>query len=200
MYKIVKDFEKAIASYAGAKYGVAVSSCTNAIFLCCNYLFSGWSNMVTIPKRTYPGVACSIINANGCVKFVNKKWKGVYKLEPYPIYDSAKRFKKNMYIKGSYYCLSFHANKHLNIGRGGMILTDDPKAVKWFNRVKFDGRHEGMPLYKDKSDIVGWNMYLTPEQAMRGLRIFNKIKNENLPDQKEIPDYPDLSKWEAFKC
>lgn len=37
-YKIVSDFEQAIAEYAGSKYAVAVESCTAAIFLSLMYV------------------------------------------------------------------------------------------------------------------------------------------------------------------
>ena len=30
VYDVVKDFEERVAEYAGANYGVAVNSCTNA--------------------------------------------------------------------------------------------------------------------------------------------------------------------------
>ena len=193
MYKIVKDFEKAIAKYAGAKYGVAVSSCTNAIFLCLKYM--PFPETVKLPKRTYPGVACSILNAGHKIKFIDKKWKGVYQLKPFLIYDSALRFRKDMYREG-YYCLSFHYKKHIPIGRGGMILTDNKEAIKWFNQMKFDGRHEGVPLHKDRGKLCGYNLYMTPEQALRGLMLFDRIKDESLPDLND--KYPDLSKWEGL--
>ena len=37
-FAIVDNFEKRVAQYTGAKYAVALDSCTNAIFLCCKYL------------------------------------------------------------------------------------------------------------------------------------------------------------------
>lgn len=194
-YKIVGEFEKTIAEYAGARYGVAIDSCTNAIFLCCKYK---QIRIACIPKHTYPGVACSIIHAGGRAIFLNLKWKGAYALAPHNIVDSALRFRKGMYRKGSLYCLSFHWKKHLGIGRGGMILTDSEEAYNWFKRVRFDGRRE-KPLDKDKFDMLGYNMYLTPEQAKRGLLLFDTIKEHELEDLPvEEQGYPDLSKWEIY--
>ena len=43
-YQAVKDFEQTIAEYAGAKYGVAVESCTAALFLALKYLKVHWLN------------------------------------------------------------------------------------------------------------------------------------------------------------
>src|SRR3990167_9425967 len=126
---VVRQFEKTIAEHCGAPYGIAVESCTAAIFLCCFY---SKVKEVHIPKRTYHSVPFSIIHAGGTVRFTDLKWKGAYQLKPYPIIDSALRFKKDMYKPGEFQCLSFQYSKHIPIGRGGMILTDSKKAAEWF--------------------------------------------------------------------
>ncbi len=192
---ITKKFEERIAEYAGSKYAVSVDSCCNAIFLCCKYLSV---KTVEIPSITYPGVACSIINAGGNIKFRNYSWSGAYELAPYKIIDGALRFKRGMY-KGGLHCLSFHSKKHIPIGRGGMILTDDFDAYWWLKKARFDGRSE-LPLAEDNISMVGWNMYMTPEQAARGLVLFNHIKDKDLPDIDSTKQgYPDLSLIEAYK-
>ena len=195
-YQVVKDFEDAVAKYTGAPYAVAVDSCTNALFLCCQYLRIGIEKLeIIIPSRTYPSVPCQIIHAGGKVKFEDVKWHGVYALKPTNIYDAAKRLTKNMYIPKTYMCLSFHGKKHLPIGRGGMILTDKQEAVDWFKMARFDGRHE-CSLDKDTLGIVGWNCYMTPEQASRGLVLLSFLpdKNDDLPWEP----YQDLSKYEMY--
>ncbi len=200
-YDVVRQFEKTIAKYAGAKYGVSVDSCTHAIFLCCKYNFKyELAPLVTIPKRTYIGVANSIIHAGGDIRLVAKKWSGVYQLKPYPIYDSALRFRRGMYIEASYYCLSFqYTKKHIPIGRGGMILTNNKKAVEWFKQMRFDGRHEKPLDSQGDIKLCGHNMYMTPEQAARGLLLFDTIENTYMPDLKRAKPYPDLSKLSVFK-
>ncbi len=192
-WELIRQFEREIAAFAGAKYGVAVESCSAALFLCCKYLKVRW---VHIPKRTYPSVPCSIINAGGRVYFTDEVWSGAYQLRPYPIYDSAKRFMPMMYAQDSFYCLSFHTKKRIPIGRGGMILCNDGKAVDWFKKARFDGRCE-CPLHKDNFTTIGWNMYMTPEQAARGLELFHACNN--FEDLIEEPDYPDLSKFLVYK-
>ena len=195
-YSIVREFEERIADYAGSKYAVAVESCTAALFLCCKYQKVKW---VHIPRYTYPGVANSIIHAGGKVLFHNDWWEGIYKLHPYEIYDSALRFQRGMYIKNSFYCLSFHLKKHLPIGRGGMILTDSENAARWLKRARFDGRDE-IPLKDDNIETPGYNMYLTPDQAARGLMLFDMIKDKELKDLScEEQRYPDLSKMKAYQ-
>ena len=194
-FEVVRQFERRIAEYAGSKYAVSVDSCTNALFLCCMYLkIKG--HEVTLPKRTYVSVPQSVIHAGGKVKFKDIKWKGTYRLDPFPIVDGAKRFTKGMYEKGTFHCLSFHMKKILDIGRGGAILTDDEEAVEWFKQARFDGRHE-VPLHHDDFKILGWNMYMTPEQAGRGLWKMMGLPEHN-EDQTENPPYPDLSKYTIF--
>ena len=191
---VIRQFESTIAEYAGAPYGVAVESCSAALFLSCLYLKV---KEVKIPKKTYFSVPCGIIHAGGRVNFTDEEWTGAYQLKPYPIWDSAVRFKKNMYIPGSLYCLSFQTSKHLPIGRGGMILTDDEVAVEWLRRMRFDGRDE-VPKEQDDVQLIGWNMYMTAEQAARGLDLFywKVFGREDMPDIKQ--NYMDLSKVKAY--
>lgn len=192
-YSVVADFERELADYAGSKHAVAVESCTAAVFLTCKYL---GVEEVTIPSRTYPSIPCSIIHAGGAVCFEDVEWKGVYQLKPYPIWDGAKRFRRGMYIKDSFHCLSFHAKKILPIGRGGAILTDDEEAARWLKVARFDGRHE-CSLHSDEFEMIGWNCYMTPEQASRG-RLLLWMAEDHNEDQVEEPPYPDLSKYSMY--
>lgn len=196
-FDTVKRFEETIAEYAGAKYGVAVDSCCNALFLCCKYLNV---KSVDIVKHTYPGVICAIKNAGGSIMYwLDNDWQGIYEIMPYNIIDSALRFKRGMYIKDSFYCLSFHVKKHIPIGRGGMILTNNKEAAEWFKKARFDGRNE-VPLDQDELTMTGWNCYMTPEQAARGLTLFETIKDKDLPDLVVADQhYPDLSKVRAYQ-
>ena len=197
---VVDIFEKRIAEYAGSKYAVSVDCCTNALFLCLKYLSA--SGTITLPSRTWISVPCTVKHAGCEIKFEDYKWSGMYQLKPYPIYDGAVRMKKGMFQPNTYHCLSFHIRKHIPIGKGGMILTDDKEAYDWFRTVRYEGRSmskDGVNyvLYKDDEiKSMGWNMYMTPEQASRGLELFEKIKDDN-PDQESSGTCKDLSK---FKC
>ena len=190
-------FEDEISNFTGAPYVVTVDSCTNALFLCLKYLKG--TGKITIPSRTWISVPCSIKHAGCEVEFEDVEWSGMYQLKPYPIWDGAVRMKKGMYQSGTYHCLSFHIRKHIPIGRGGMILTDNKEAYDWFRTVRYCGRtmsddSVNYLLYKDDpiSDI-GWNMYMTPEQAARGLELFEKIDEDNI-DQESSGTCKDLSK------
>jgi hypothetical protein len=158
--------------------------------LCCAY---HEVSVVTIPSNTYVSVPNSIVHAGGSVEFDDTKWQGVYQLKPYPIFDSAKRFTSRMYVPDTYMCLSFHIKKHLPIGRGGMILTDDEDAVEWFKKARHDGREEGVPLKDCKYDMLGWNCYMTPEQAARGLHLLS-LHPEHKKDLS-VEDYGELKNF-----
>jgi dTDP-4-amino-4,6-dideoxygalactose transaminase len=135
----------------------------------------------------------AVIHAGGKVKFEDFFWSGIYQLSPYPIWDGAKRFRRGMY-QGGLHCLSFHTKKILNIGRGGMILTDDEAAVRWLKLSRYDGReetHYGNGTIKQ----MGWHVYMMPDQAARGLTLLDALP-EGMPDQQEM--YPDLRTMPVF--
>lgn len=197
-YKVVKMFEEEVAYYTGAPYAVSVDSCTNALFLCCKYL-----NVkdVIIPSKTYLSVPMSIIHSGGDVIFDTTEetnhWSGLYQLKPYPIWDSAKRLTSGMYIPGQFMCLSFHIKKPLAIGKGGMILTDSLDAVNWFKKARYEGRSE--KFYKqDDIEFCGWNMYMFPLLAARGLELMQNYP-EHVTDIQEINGYRDLTEFTVFK-
>lgn len=182
---VIRQFEETIAKHCGATYGVAVESCTAALFLC--FLYHKVQE-VDVPKKTYFSVPMSVIHAGGTPRYYDSDWEGAYMLTPYPIIDSAMRFRKDMckYEPNFFFCLSFHYAKHIPIGRGGMILTGDAEAADWFRLMRNDGRRE-IPKEKDHVKLLGWNFYMTPEQAARGLSLFYwRIHNQ--PDQPDLPN------------
>ena len=195
-WDVVDLFEKTIADYAGSKYAVAVDNCTDAMFLCLKYL--GVEDEITIPKKTYVSVPCTIIHAGCQVKFEDVEWSGAYQLKPHPVYDSATRMTSGMYIPDTYYCLSFHRRKHIPIGKGGMILLDDVNAYEWLKVARYEGRHMDT-LYKDDSfDMIGWNMYMPPEQAAEGLDLYCKLKEHN-DDLESSGTHKDLSQFPMYE-
>ena len=202
-WDVVELFEKTIANYAGSKYAISVDNCTNALFLCLEYLNA--ETLVTIPNNTYCSVPCSIINAGCDVKFEKLEWEGSYQLKPYPIYDGAVRFRKNMYsetlvnsnVDNIFYCLSFHRRKNLAIGKGGMILTNCEAASKWFRKARYEGRDTKLLYKNDPLEMTGWNMYMTPEQAARGLKLFKSLGDYNM-DVGSSKTYRDLSGYSIY--
>ena len=196
-WQIVNEFEQVVADYAGAKYGVAVDSCTNALFL--SLMLTGMKRgkkEIILPKRTYVGVAHSVINAGHTCRFIDWKWSGVYELHPTNVVDSARRFCKGMYRRGTMWCLSFHWAKHLPIGRCGMILLDNEDDYKLLRRMRYDGRTERVVPLDDTFDVPGYHMITSPEDAAHGLLLMGSVMdyNEDLP----WDGYSDLSKSKYF--
>jgi dTDP-4-amino-4,6-dideoxygalactose transaminase len=204
-YVVVKMFEEEVARYTGSKYAVSVDSCTNALFLCLKYfkdvVMTNYNDnfQIKIPSKTYLSVPQSIIHAGFEPVFDTTKndWKGIYKLDPLPIVDAAKRFTSNMYEEGKFMCLSFHIKKHLKIGKGGMILTDDENAVKWFKKARYEGRSEKL-YHEDDIDMLGWNMYMTPQEASHGLALMQNYPL-HVSDLEENQGYRDLTEFTVFK-
>jgi dTDP-4-amino-4,6-dideoxygalactose transaminase len=203
IYKVTEDFEKALAEYTGAPYAVTLDNQSNGLFLALM-----WENVkgkeITIPARTYPSVPCEIIHAGAKVNFRSVEGttlKGAYQLEPTNVWDAALSFTANMYKPGTHMCISFTGPyKHFKLSKGGAILTDNIDAYKWFKRARYSGRNE-CSYHEDNFDIIGWNFYMMPELAARGLLLMNQFYNID-GSKKSNPDlelpYPDLSKFEVY--
>ena len=197
-YDNVAEIEKRIAEYAGAPYGVAVNSCTNALMLSIKLRFmEGHPHQVLLPAHTYVGVPYAVVNAGGTCLFEDFQWSGAYSLEPLRVVDSARRFRKGMYVPHTLYCLSFHWGKLLPIGRGGMILCETRREAELLKRMRFDGRKAGCPPSEDHFHTPGYHCYMIPEDAARGLMLMSYAKDE----YEDLPwdDYSDLSKFDVFK-
>ena len=144
----LKDFNIKNKDYFSTKiWDQTINTNLKGSFLACKYLKV---KNVYIPSKTYLSVPQSIMQAGGEVIFdiSQNEWSGAYKLNPYPIWDSAKRLTSGMYIKNSFMCLSFHIKKTLKIGKGGMVLTDDKNFVDWFRKARYEGRG-WQTYYKD---------------------------------------------------
>jgi dTDP-4-amino-4,6-dideoxygalactose transaminase len=203
VYKITEEFEEKLAEYTGAKYVVTLDNASNALFLALTYE-NIKGKEITIPSRTYPSVPCEIIHAGGLVNFSpvdGKTIKGAYRLEPTNVWDSALRFTHNMYIPGQHMCISFTGPyKHFKLSKGGAILTDNYEAYLWFKRARYSGRRE-CSYHDDHFDMLGWNFYMMPELAARGLLLMNQFYKID-GTAKDNPDlempYPDLSKFDIY--
>jgi perosamine synthetase len=201
-WSVVEQFERRMAAYCGAPHAVAVDTCTAAIFLCLSD--PGLSNggfkgrVVTMPARTYLGVACVVKHAGGILELTETDWGGAYPIETYGgegVVDSACCLRREMFKDmpaGCPVCLSFQSRKHLKIGRGGMILTDDAEAAAWFRKARFCGR----PAPGAPPEFVGWHCFMEPERAARGLTLMDSLPDENEDLQFE---YPDLRQYEVLR-
>jgi dTDP-4-amino-4,6-dideoxygalactose transaminase len=210
VHKITQSFEEEISKYTGAKYVVALDNMSNALFLALYYenkVKNNTSETISIPCRTYPSVPCEIIHAGLKVNFYEVNGdtiKGAYQLIGSKVWDSALRFTSNMYLPNTHMCLSFTGPyKHLKLSKGGAILTDDYEAYKWFKKARFSGRDE-CSYHSDDFDlnpVIGWNFYMMPEIATRGVLLMSGFYKDGIANQNEDLElsYPDLSKFEIWK-
>lgn len=199
-YRVVREFEAALCEYTGAQYAVTTNSCTMALLLSLawfNRIKQAEKPVVSMPSRTYCSVPMVAMLAGYRPLFHDYPWRGCYKLEPYPVWDSARRFTGDMHIPGQYMCVSFHASKILGDTQGGAILHDSDEADAWFRRARFDGRTEGVHPSEDNFTMIGWHCYMSPDVAARLLLKLESLPryNPDLPNDK----YPDLSTMEAFR-
>lgn len=195
----VTHFETEIASYCSSKHAIACDSNSNAIRLILHYLHIQKEEIV-IPAKTYASVPNQIILSNNIPVFEDYDWNGMYKFGNVPIVDAATAFYEDMYDGENYMILSFHFKKILNIGTGGMILTNDDEFNEWARPMIYDGRDKTKLYSDDDFQCVGWHMYMSPEQAKRGLEIFHsdKIKSFN-PHCGGSWMYKDLREQKIYK-
>jgi dTDP-4-amino-4,6-dideoxygalactose transaminase len=208
IYKVTEEFEQELCKYTGAKYAITVDNMSNGLFLALyyeNYIKKSIKpKAITIPSRTYPSVPCEIIHAGLKVKWekVNTKTlTGAYQLKGSNIWDSALSFTADMYKPKTHMCVSFTGPyKHFKLSKGGAILTDDIHAYHWFKRARYSGRRE-CSYHDDNLDMLGWNFYMMPELAARGLLLMSQFYNID-GTKKHNKDltlpYPDLSKFKVY--
>ena len=94
--------------------------------------------------------------------------------------------------------VSFQYQKHLSLGRGGIILTDDKEAAVQLKKMSYDGRVPNVPWREQSIDTVGYHYYMTPEVAQNGLDKLSEAINTP-PLQWVVSDWPDLTQMSIFK-
>ena len=113
------------------------------------------------------------------------------------IIDAAVLWKKNSYLPTTFMCISFQFQKHLSLGRGGIILTYNSEASIQLKKMSYDGRLPNVPWRDQDIDTLGYHYYMTPETAQLGLDKFD-LAVQTPPRQWNINDWPDLTKMKIF--
>ena len=193
MFELVQDFEGRIASFFGAPFAVAADSCTHAIELALRYR---GAEKISVPKRTYISIPFLASKLNIGLEWRDDAWSDYYFLTDCVI-DAAVLWRRNSYVAGSMMGISFQYQKHLSLGRGGMLLLDDQNAAEAIKKMSYDGRLSTKPWREQNISTVGYHYYMTPETAQLGL--------EKLPSAIDMPprewvvtDWPDLTKMQVF--
>lgn len=193
-FEVINKFECEVAKFFGSPYAIAVDSCTHGIELSLRYCNV---KSINVPKHTYISVPFLAKKLNLGLDWRNQNWKDFYYLS-YSVIDAAVLWKPNSYIPKTFMSISFQYQKHLSLGRGGMILTDNEDASNQLKKMSYDGRLPNIPWREQNIDTMGYHYYMTPETAQMGLdKLPEAIIKE--PRQWEISDWPDLSQMEIFK-
>lgn len=192
-WKTVAEFERRIAEYFGAPYAVAVDSCTHGVELCLRLLKETY---IVCPNKTYLSVPMLADKLNIDLLWDTKHWSQMYKVSP-RIIDAATTWGKDSYILTTFMCLSFQYQKHLSLGRGGMILCPDAESAVQLKKMSYDGRLPGIPWRDQDIDTMGYHYYMTPETAQLGL---DKLQAaiDTPPRIWSYEDYPDLTKMKIW--
>ena len=194
-FEVIKTFENALAKFFGSPYAVATDCCTHAIELCLRYKEI---DKFTVPPNTYPSIPNLAKKIGIEFEWKEEDWKDYYYLGGTNIIDAAVLWKKHSYIPGTLMCLSFQFQKHLSLGRGGMILLDDKEAKDELKKMSYDGRDPDIPWREQNISTIGYHYYMTPETAQRGLeKLPEAIKTK--PKDWKLEEWPDLSNMDVFK-
>ena len=92
--------------------------------------------------------------------------------------------------------VSFQIKKRLPIGRGGAVLTNNLELYNWIKLASYDGR-DLTSRYDSEEHVklLGWHMYMTPEDAARGILLLDKLGAQVYRDVATSSSYPDIRNW-----
>jgi dTDP-4-amino-4,6-dideoxygalactose transaminase len=196
-FEIVDKFENKISEFFNSKYAVAVDSCTHGLELCLRYTNE---TKINVPKRTYLSVPFLAEKIGLEREWRDEEWEDFYTLNygDKKIIDAAVLWKKNSYIPNTFMCISFQYQKHLSLGRGGIILMDNEVDYISLKKMSYDGRLPNVPWRNQDIDTVGFHYYMTPETAQLGLDKL-QMAIDTSPRQWVVTDWPDLTEMKIFK-
>lgn len=189
----IKIFENKIAEFFGAPYAIAVDCCTHGLELCLRYTDT---NHIEVPRHTYISVPLLSKKLKIDLSWKNENWKDYYYLT-HNIIDAAVLWKPNSYIPKTFMCVSFQFKKHLALGRGGIILTDNKAIAETLKQMSYDGRHPDIPWGDQDIETMGYHYYMTPETAAKGIKKLPKAIRTK-PKKWTINDWPNVSKMKIF--
>jgi len=193
-FQAVTEFENKIAEFFGAPYAIAVDSCTHGVELALRYT---QVDHITVPKHTYLSIPFLANKLWIDLFWKDENWTDYYYLTDQVI-DAAVLWKPNSYIPRTFMGVSFQYQKHLSLGRGGIILTDDKEAAVQLKKMSYDGRIPNVPWREQNIDTIGYHYYMTPEVAQNGLNKLSEAINTP-PRQWVVSDWPDLTQISIFK-
>ena len=193
-FNVITEFEEEVAKFFGAPYAIAVDSCTHGVELALRYTNTDY---IRVPNRTYLSIPFLANKLSIDLFWKDENWTDYYYLTNQVI-DAAVLWKPNSYIPKTFMGISFQYQKHLSLGRGGVILTDNKEAATQLKKMSYDGRLPNIPWREQNIDTIGYHYYMTPETAQKGLDKLSEA-TQTIPRQWVITDWPDLTQMKIFK-
>ena len=192
-FETVTKFEQELAKFYNSPYAVAVDCCTHGVELCLKYTKA---HKITVPKHTYISIPFLSHKLGIELIWKDENWVDYYYITD-KVIDAAVLWKKDSYVPNTFMSISFQFQKHLSLGRGGIILTDDKVAAEQLKKMTYDGRIPNVPWRTQNINTLGYHYYMTPETAQNGL---NKLQSaiETKPKQWVLNDWPDLTQMDIF--
>lgn len=199
----VFEMENKLAKYVGAKYVVAVDSCTSALFLSLLYEKKRYKiTKVSIPSMTVPLVPNAVLEAGLDMEFNDATdWVGsAYRILDSNVYDSAHQLQRNQYKNmlglgapsRMKLCFSFYPTKTIGSADGGAIATNDQEFADWVRCVSTYGRNQGKHYGNSWDyDVVttGYKRHYTNLQAAIVLEQLERLDETNENRQKIVRRY-----------
>lgn len=193
-FNVVTEFENKVAEFFGAPYAVAVDSCTHGVELALRYTKA---TSIVSPHRTYLSIPFLAEKLGIERIWQDIEWTDYYYVTP-NVVDAAVLWKPGSYVKNTFMGISFQFQKHLSLGRGGILLMDNEEAAIQIKKMSYDGRLPNIPWRDQDIDTLGYHYYMTPEIAQLGLDKLPKAI-ETTPRQWVVTDWPDLTQMKIFK-
>ena len=175
----VEALEEEFAEYVGAKYAVAVDSCTNGLFLALSYQ----PCKREVPTLTFASVANAVVHSGCELVFVDNSYVGrAYELKgKYPVWDCAHQVIK---VEGNgAFVYSFYPTKNISSCEGGMIATNNKEIADYCRLMRFHGKVGSNYDYQILE--IGHKMNMTDVQAAIA-RVQLKKFDENLEKRAHL--------------
>lgn len=208
----VQELEEKWAEFTGAKYAVALNSCTAALDIACRII--DLPEEVTVSAFTFVSSALAPLNAGHKIKFVDidEKTLCTKKADIQVLYAGNIAGSGKIYDmahcggakhKGKIACWSFHAVKNLPAGDGGMLtmnskrLYERAKAMAWCGINKSTFQRSGKKYSWDyQITEQGLKAHMNDLTACIALEHLKLLKDRN-EYRKELAETYDkyLPKW-----
>lgn len=183
---IVRKLEETLAEYVGAKYALATSSATQALFLATYQRVE----VCTIPSLVTTRFLNYIERAGNTIKFTDDvDWIGCTYQVCSGVYDSAQRLTPNQYANamveedGLYsgddlFVFSFYPTKPLGGLGGGLIVSNNKEKIDALRELAYFGEDFSADSWLGRVKEKGYQAFMNSVQADIILRNLDNYRDK----------------------